>query len=225
MQGEENNNVAPQSGQQPTPGLVISPNSAPVANNTYNAQPVVSAEQSQMPQSVESGDPAPQQTITQGNSAQEFNDSELNWIGPEFVAHDKSSKWYATCVIAAIVLGGIMYAIVQDFISSFTIALAIIIVGFYSMRKPKDRSYTLNETGIAIGDKSFLYEEFRSFTANHESVYLNINLIPIKRFSPPTGLCYSGQDGDKLIDFLSARLPMQEYKPDILDDILQRIRF
>jgi len=93
------------------------------------------------------------------------------------------------------------------------------------LRKPKNIDYLLDEHGINIGVKSFGYDKFRSFTAVQEGDFVNITLIPLKRFSPATGMCYGGAEVDKVLRILSNRLPIEEHHADFLDGLMQRIRF
>jgi hypothetical protein len=211
MQEEESSNNS-----QPTPGAVISPG----ASTTTQENPVPQA----MPPVSQS---TPEEA--QVNQAQQTpfidNKDGISWTGPEFAQHDKPSGWYITCVLIAFVLGGAIYFLTKDVISSAFVAAAIIMLGFYSLRKPKDVNYSLNDYGMTVGPKSFSYEEFRSFTVTVEGAYLTVTFLPLRRFATTAGLFYQGQDEEKIINFLADRLPMEKHKPDMIDSFMQRIRF
>ena len=149
----------------------------------------------------------------------------FSWIGPEFISFDKSSTWYLAFVTTSILLGALIYFLTKDVISAATVVIAIAIVGGYSLRKPKNISYLVSESGVVIGNKSYSFEEFRSFTLNEEGKYLNITFLPLKRFATASGIFYEGQEADNLINFLSDRLPQEQHKPDLLDIFMQRIKF
>jgi hypothetical protein len=153
------------------------------------------------------------------------NDQVINWLGPEFVAYDKSSVWYIVSLTIAIVLFGLSYLLLKQIITSITLLVAVLSFGFYGLRKPKNIEYSIGETGITIGNKAFSYQDFRLFTVTTEANYLTINLIPIKRFAASAGLFYNGNEPDKIIDFLADRLPMEQHKSDLIDLLMQRIKF
>ena len=49
-------------------------------------------------------------------------------------------------------------------------------------------------------------------------------LLPVKRFSPGLTLYFSEKEGEKIVDMLGARLPMQEIKPDALEKLIRMIK-
>jgi hypothetical protein len=224
MDENSGNQTNPES--QPIPGAVFSPSNN--STDLENSQPIT---ESTLPSSQADGhytnnEQSESQPINTMSTELAESDEGLSWFGPQFVSHDKTYQWYLACVAAALVLGGLTYLLTsRDLISSITVTLAIIILGFYSLRKPKNIAYGLSSRGVSIGSKNFAYEELRAFTAVIEGDYLNINLLPLKRFGPPLGLCYKGSEESMIVDFLAERLPMDQHKPDLLDSLLLRMRF
>ncbi len=223
---QEDNNSEQTS--MPTPGAVVSPDSGNQASPSASPPPVVTPEQptpiQEMPQLSQIGRPAfpPKPTA----DLLQDNEDGISWNGPEFVSHEKNSEWYGMTVAAAIILGVLIYFVTsRDLVSALTVAIAVMILGFYGLRKPKLINFGLGLDGISIGNKQVVYEEIRAFTAVTEGEYLNITLFPHKRFGPPLGLCYRGQNEDRIVEFLSERLPMEQHKSDIIENFLQRIRF
>lgn len=233
------NTVQPGNTTQAVPGSVISPQSSVPA-----PAPSVIPEQPQ--ENVTQQQPAPAQPAVESESPVQLQDAQadqaayqsqmeptyydsdgFSWSGPEFVSHDKSSNWYMLFLAGALILAGAIYFLTRDIISSATVAIAIALFAFYGMRKPKDTNYVVGETGLSVGQKSFSYGDFSSFTVNKEGAYLSVTLLPLKRFSPPVGLYYQGQDEeeDQLVNFLSERLPLEQHKLDLVDNVMQRIRF
>ncbi|HET8992127.1 MAG TPA: hypothetical protein VFN31_03800, partial [Candidatus Saccharimonadales bacterium] len=155
----------------------------------------------------------------------DFSDEGFSWSGPEFAQHDKPSSWYLVIIVVGLVLGAIIYVLTRDMLSTISVAGAFIILGLYSLRKPKEITYILTDYDISVGTKQYTYEQFRSFTVNTEGNYLNITFLPLRRFATTAGLYYQGQDEDRLIGFLSDRLPMEKHKPDLIETFMQRIRF
>ena len=151
-------------------------------------------------------------------------DKEVIWEAPEFIDRTKSTSWYLTIFISSVVLGGLLYLFTKDLITVFVVFLAVIIFGAYGIRRPKNINYKIDEYGIGVGQKYFHYEEFRFFSAEREGNYMNVTLIPLKRFSPPIGLCFMATD-EKVLSYLTNKLPFEQHHTDILENILKRINF
>jgi hypothetical protein len=148
----------------------------------------------------------------------------FSWVGPEFVMVEKSSRWFMGLFAAVLILGGLIYLVTRDFISVGTIVIAIILLGTYSLRRPKNIAYNLNDQSIGIGKRRFLYSEYKHFTVNQEGNYVIINFVPLKRFSLPVGACCRlGSEEDQVINYLSLKLPYEQHKMDMFDSIIQRM--
>jgi hypothetical protein len=232
MQGENTNNGPGQNDAQALPGAVISPDSAtspsPNSTDTATPRPAQVSPASQVQQ--EAPLPAPIVNDQSGpsgppNQPLQSDGNSISWSAPQFISHDKSNQWFLICLAGAAVLGVIIYLITKDFLSAITIAFAIVILGAYSYRKPKNINYAVSQDGIGVGTRVYVYEEFRSFTAVPEGPYLSVTLFPLKRFAPLVGLYYMGEDESLIVDFLSERLPMQEPKSDLVDNLMRRIKF
>ena len=109
--------------------------------------------------------------------------------------------------------------------SVIVIIIAVITLGAYGRRHPKNIQYGLDEQSVIIGRKTFNYGDFRAFSAFSDGNFTTLTLAPLKRFSPPVGLCVSKNDESVIVDFLSARLPLEKHKPDYVDRIMTYIHF
>ena len=151
--------------------------------------------------------------------------ADLSWSGPEFINHEKSANWHILMALAAVVLAAILYLITKDIIATATVFIAVIVLGVYGLRKPKDISYSLTDQDIFIGQNRLSYGDYRAFTAMQDGPYLSVTLLPFKRFALPAGLCCSGDQTDKVVNYLSQRLPIEEHQPDLIENLMQRIHF
>jgi len=52
----------------------------------------------------------------------------------------------------------------------------------------------------------------------------SIMLIPIKRFAPGVSVYFPEEVGEKIVDILGARLPMEILKLDAIDLIVRKLR-
>jgi len=49
-------------------------------------------------------------------------------------------------------------------------------------------------------------------------------LIPTKRFAPGVSVYFPDDAGEKIVDILGQRLPMEELKLDVIDIVVRKLR-
>jgi hypothetical protein len=201
------------------PGSVVAPADLQPASPSI-PEPVPAPEPSPVPEAVIASSstssplpeplPVPEGTIT--------------WTASEFVAHDKSAGWYLSLALVAALASAVVYLISRDIISVGVVLAAGALLGVYGSHKPRQLEYRLSEQGIAIGEKTYSYDEFRSFAVVPEGAFSSITFMPLKRFSPPISIFYAPEDEDRIIALLSDRLPFEEHS-DAVDNLMRKIRF
>jgi hypothetical protein len=149
----------------------------------------------------------------------------VSWTASEFVSHQKNSGWYLLLGIAGIVGAAIVYLLTRDVISTVTIVIVIIILGIFATRKPRTLQYQLTSQGMQIGEKSYPYNLFKSFSVIEEGAISSVMLMPLKRFMPPISVYYDPKDEQKIADLLTSYLPYEERNKDMVDRFMNKIRF
>jgi hypothetical protein len=99
------------------------------------------------------------------------------------------------------------------------------VLAVVASRPPRTLSYKLDNYGVHIGQKSFPYANFKSFSVIDEGAISAINLLPLKRFLPPISVYYDPKDEDKIAAIISDYLPFEEHKEDLVDQLVRKIRF
>ncbi len=222
---------------QPLPGAVISPGAAdspaPAAEPqvTQTPPPIADPE----PQPIQTAQPQPEtppedanQFTPQGDFAPNEDHPEVNpisWTASEFIAHEKNASWYIGLIVASVFLGALSYLITKDKVTMTVVLVAGLVLAMYGARKPRQIEYQLDGQGITVGAKHFAYNSFRSFSVIPEGAFSSIVFIPLKRFGLPLTLYYAPNDEDKIVDILSDRLPLEERRPDVIENLMRRIRF
>ena len=148
----------------------------------------------------------------------------IAWNAPEGVRVQRGAVWY---VLFAIVLAGLMALAILVFQNwTFAILLPIMAVALFvlSNKNPQTINYAISPKGIYIADTLHDFSEFRAFGLLHENDQHSILLLPVKRFSPGLTIYFSEAEGEKIVDRLGARLPMQEIKPDALEKFIRLIK-
>ena len=130
------------------------------------------------------------------NQAEKASRKTIQWEIPEYEKHTKDRRWY---IIAAIIsLALIAYAV---FTRNYLFALIIVIIDFIIItrdgQEPLVVLFSIEPTGIAVGQRFYSYETFKDFAVvyrpddNIKRLYINFKnslrphlSIPLKEASP-----------------------------------------
>jgi hypothetical protein len=150
---------------------------------------------------------------------------QVEWTASEYVEHEKSSGWFLLVGVIAVVIAALVFFVTRSIVTTVLLLAMFVIFGVAAKRKPRELHYRLDNKGLTIGQKMYHYDQFRSFSVVKEGAFSSILLIPLKRFMPPISVYYSPQDEDKIVEALSAELPVEPHKPDVMDAITRKMRF
>ena len=146
------------------------------------------------------------------------------WQAQEYIHHDKSPVWFIFFAIIVIAL----IAIAIFLMDSITFAVLVPVMAFallvYTHRPPRVLDYTLSSQGLHINDHLYAFEEFKSFGVIHDGKEYSVMLLPVKRFKPGVSVYFPEESGEAIVDMLGARLPMQELKLDLIDQLIRKMR-
>ncbi|HVW23007.1 MAG TPA: hypothetical protein VHB51_00775 [Candidatus Saccharimonadales bacterium] len=149
----------------------------------------------------------------------------INWTASEFIAHQKTAGWYLILALVAAAFAGVIYLITRDEVSAAAVIIAAIFLGAYANRQPRQLSYELSGQHLKIGEKTYNYQTFRSFSLMPEGPFTSITFWPLKRFGTPVSVYFDPDDGDKILELLTLRLPQEQPRRDPIDNLMRRIRF
>jgi hypothetical protein len=162
---------------------------------------------------------------TSNNAEHEAKQENISWTSKEFIEHDRGSSWYIVLIFGMLVLAVVIYFITKDYFA----AAATVIVGFiaavYAGHKPKELNYELSSKSINVGERTFSYNMFKSFSVAHEGEHTSIVLEPVKRFYPPMTLYFPPEEEGRITNVIGNQLPMQEHQPNITERLTHRFRF
>lgn len=128
--------------------------------------------------------------------------------------------WQAKMAAIAIALGTVIYFITRDWLSAGGVVVAGILFGLLGAVKPQALNYMLDDTGIVIGQKRFLYADFRAFSVAEDTAMPTVELAPFKRFLPVMSLQIDNSLRDQIIDKLARHLPMESHHRDAMDRLI-----
>ena len=148
----------------------------------------------------------------------------ISWQATEATHEARGMVWYT---VFAVIVAGLMALAIFVFQSiTFAILLPVMAVAVIvlSIHPPAIIVYSVSPKGVYVADKLYDFSEFRAFGVIREPRGDSIILLPVKRFSPGATLYFKEEDGEKIVDMLGARLPIQEVKPDGLERFIRFIR-
>jgi hypothetical protein len=187
--------------------------------------PQPSSEWQQNPQTAPSqvGNEQAQQPVDESGS--DHQASEVTWTASEFIAHHKDVRWYAVVIVVTLVLAVIVRLLTRDNISTAMVVIVGIFFCLMAARKPRTLTYTVNDDGVNIAGRLYPYTEFKSFSVMRDGPFVNIELVPMKRFMPMTSIYCSPDSEDETVDVLAQFIPYEERDYSIIDLLARRIRF
>ena len=176
----------------------------------------------------------PQQDAEQENFSQEQEPSlpedtpenpPITWTAQEYIHLDRSPLWFVGFIVA--VLGLIALGIFVFQAWSFSVLIVVMAVALlvYIRRPPRTLTYALSPAqGLYVGERLYTFDEFKAFGLIQDEGNYSIMLIPRKRFSPGVSVFFPDDAGERIVDILGQRLPMENLKLDIVDIIVRKLR-
>ncbi len=170
---------------------------------------------------------APQNDVETDNqpTASENNVDPITWQASEFVHHEKSSMWFMALLGAASVLLLIDVFLVRSWTFGALIVVMAVSAFVVARRPPRTLTYTLTPHGIRIDDKSFTFHDFRAFGVVQEGAFYSLRLVPNKRFMPMVSVFFPTELGEQIVDVIGLALPMEHIELDVIDKVVEKIRF
>jgi hypothetical protein len=149
----------------------------------------------------------------------------ITWSAQEYVHLDKGPWWYV--LFGLVVLGFI--ALDVFVLRSWTLSLLVVVMAVavmvYIRRPPRTLTYALSpKQGLYIGEQLYEFDQFKSFGLIQDGESHSIMLIPRKRFSPGVSVYFPEDAGERIVDILGQRLPMETLKLDVVDVIVRKLR-
>lgn len=148
----------------------------------------------------------------------------ISWQASDSIDHKRPIGWFIILVLSVIVLLLVAIFLLKDWFVAIVVILLGVAVGVIALRQPKVLNYTLDESSIKIGDKTYTYDQFQAFAIVTEENIPSIILMPSVRFSPTLTLYFDQKDGETIVDILSQHLPLQEHKMDPIDRLARRLK-
>ncbi|MEO5498918.1 MAG: hypothetical protein ABIR46_00270 [Candidatus Saccharimonadales bacterium] len=149
----------------------------------------------------------------------------ITWQASEFVHHEKSGIWFLALLGVATVLLLVDIFLIRSWTFGALIVVMAVSAVVVARRPPRTLTYTLTPQGIRIDDKSFTFHDFKAFGVVQEGAFYSLRLVPNKRFMPMVSVFFPTELGEQIVDSIGLALPMEHIELDVIDKLVEKIRF
>lgn len=149
----------------------------------------------------------------------------ITWQASEFVHHEKSGIWFMALLGVASVLLLLDVFLIRSWTFGALIVVMAISAVVVARRPPRTLAYSLTPHGIRIDEKSFTFHDFRAFGVVQEGAFYSLRLVPNKRFMPMVSVFFPTELGEQIVDNIGLALPMEHIELDVIDKLVEKIRF
>jgi hypothetical protein len=169
---------------------------------------------------------APEQSFTNAPVAEDIPaNPPITWTAQEYIHIDKSAGWFILFALVVLALVAIDIFFLKSWTFSALVVVMAVAIIIYIRRPPRTLTYALSPAqGLYIGERLYHFDEFRAFGLIKDGDNHSIMLIPRKRFSPGVSVFFPEEAGERIVDILGQRLPMDELKLDIVDLVVRKLR-
>ena len=166
----------------------------------------------------------PDATPPEAAQATETSDEPVRWQAHEYVHHDKSPIWFILFALAVAGLMAVAVFLIKDITFAILVPVMAAALLVFAYRPPRLLDYTWSRHGLHINDRLYSFVDFNGFRVIHDGEEYSVMLIPVKRFKPGVSVYFPEEAGETIVDMLGARLPMQDFKLDLMDKIIRKLR-
>jgi hypothetical protein len=152
-------------------------------------------------------------------------DTPITWTAQEYVHMERSGIWYVLFVLVVLALIAIDVFVLKSWTFSALVIVMAVAVVVYIRRPPRTLTYGLSGAqGLYIGETLYHLDDYKAFGLIRDGEHHSIMLIPRKRFAPGVSVFFPEEAGERIVDILGQRLPMEELKLDLIDIVVRKLR-
>lgn len=148
------------------------------------------------------------------------------WFAPQFMSFKKAPSWYTTIAIAGILVALFFIFFLHRYLAAVVTILGVIVLFRYSRTEPQKNKITINNKGIKVGSRFYLYEELVGFyfAPTNDGIYLYLKSN--KRLSFNTPVLIENKDPNEIRATLAPHLPeLPSQGEELIDKVSRVLRF
>jgi len=147
----------------------------------------------------------------------------IRWTASENIDHQRGAGWYWIVAILTVIVVGLGVWIRQWTLVGLAV-IVLVAVLVVTRRPAREVSYELNGEGLVVGGQLKPFINFRAFGVRHDGALWQLVLSPAKRFGAETTIFFHEDQGEAIVDFLGARLPMEDTGISVIDHLSRRLK-
>jgi len=197
---------------------------APEASEPTEAQP-------ETPATAEDEQDSTQQPTTE-KTKPKAAPVEIHWTASDGIDHQRGRGWYIGVIVIVVAISALLATLaffeIFSLTTSITTEILVVVMAaalFVVTRLPaREVKYTLTDAGLTIEGQLHPFSEFRAFGVRRAGATWQLVLIPVKRFGASVTMFIHESQGEEIIDELGVRLPMEDVKNDLMDNLIRRLK-
>jgi hypothetical protein len=151
----------------------------------------------------------------------------MNWKAPEFTFFAKSTVWYTTSIVVALLL--ILFSFLRgNILFGIFVIVAEILVLYWARQEPSLLEYSFTDTGLSAGEKFYPMNSLSafSFVADHpDDPYFELVFEPIKVSAKYIKILVPVDIVDGLFAYIEDYLEEFDYDEGISEHLMKKLRF
>ena len=149
----------------------------------------------------------------------------ITWTGSEFLDKHKNATWYLSLAVIIAVICAVIYLIGRDIFPVIFIVIISILFAIVASRKPRQIQYSVSDSGLSIGRRTYSFADFKSFSLQQDGAIGYVNLMPLKRLALEVSLYYPPEEENRVIEAISSHIPHDQVEEPLVDRLFKTFHF
>ncbi|MEA3399404.1 MAG: hypothetical protein U9R00_02745 [Patescibacteria group bacterium] len=132
----------------------------------------------------------------------------IKWLAPEYNHIEKSNDWLWAIGLIALILAIISFWRGNALFGIFILLAGTVLIMF-SVRKPQEVEFEINDKEIKVGDKMYFYQKITGFTIEEDEPYNKLIIETTRNFIPvqiiPVPIDISPQIKEELLKIITEK--------------------
>jgi hypothetical protein len=147
----------------------------------------------------------------------------IEWDSPEYVVEKRGAVWYIVVAVLAVGVGALSVWLQLWSVLALTVITVVLLIVRGEV-KPRKVHYKLDDTALFEGSKVYPVADFGAFGVRKHGDNYFLILRPNRRFGLRIDIIIPDEQGEKIVDFFGARVPMEESHEDFLDKMVRLLK-
>ena len=149
----------------------------------------------------------------------------LEWSALEYEEKERGSDWFWALGII-VVASSITSFIYKNYFFGLLLIISGILLGIFAIKKPDLVFYELNEKGLKIKNRLFLYENIKSFWIQKEDSKATLFIKSERMFMPILSIPIKQDSVDEIQNLmLESNIPEEKMKEHVSEKIMDSLGF